>query len=752
MSSPPPWVKDGTFTGESPQSPTPSSEPIPSAFTPVESTQKRAFPLDHMEILRNLGQLQGDLLHDDDAQLVRNKKLTPKDHWLVLPPEFEEPKPKKFSKPVPNQEKAKLQSDSNSTKTQTVSMETEFPANNASPIAKHKHTVTAPPFDSTGDKNKSSLSGGKLEKSDSKLTDSLHSSNGKKCDGVSPGQELLKLADSFTEKYTVDPNNGLPHITPQVPPQSGKPDSSSSSKQQVSLMESDSDSDTTSNRTSHDFSCASTVSLNELLEKELDELETPLDDEFSIDNLPIYMVEDISLDDFDDFGDSEPKLIHDQCLVERKFEIRDGILVARNTGKEPADINKSNNNIVLENLTRQANHSNSPSPERPSSLKLGQGHFQRCIGYSDSSENEGKSKKSEKDFAQKDSNKNNSKKGAPPKTMPKPNRKSASGSSAAQPLQKVKNEAGVKTPSKSEDVNSVMATSTISNSSSSPDSAMQASITSTSSSDLGMLEKQGQGHRGDDGYSSNSTMSASLNDLCRDSSLESAVNNLGKFSRASSVDTRSSLSTHSDTPSVVHRSELNGQKVASQSSLTSQSSAERSGSGKVKDMRAYFESRVEELTQEATLARLSMAENAESANKLPENNSESCTQGNMFSSSDSGSMCNSYIKKPSPTSNSVGSSDLSNSQKTLTPQEGESKLPLSPVTKCQKHHNSQCSSIASPLFQSMDGRLLDSMPSRSPCTLKHSISDSRISSPAYLKSLHSRLARVYCLAQSLKVQ
>ena len=86
---------------------------------------------------------------------------------------------------------------------------------------------------------------------------------------ISPGQELLKLADSFHEKFLVNEKDGLPRI-------------------QNNLFDTDSEEEGSSRPISNAFSAASTVSLNELLERELDEMETPNDEGFSLDALPIF--------------------------------------------------------------------------------------------------------------------------------------------------------------------------------------------------------------------------------------------------------------------------------------------------------------------------------------------------------------------------------------------------------------------------------------------------------------------------------
>ena len=173
-------------------------------------------------------------------------------------------------------------------------IETEFPADNASPkmrhtgvIYHHKNHLVPPktsvskhggdPKDRFGDaalNNSTCVSNGinnpNFNSALSMITDTLQkigSAQPQLGDEVSPGKELLKLSDSFHERFTIHDRNGLPRI-------------------QNNLFD-DSESDTdsqTSRPMSKDFSMASTVSLNELLEQGLDDIKTPNDDHFSVDN------------------------------------------------------------------------------------------------------------------------------------------------------------------------------------------------------------------------------------------------------------------------------------------------------------------------------------------------------------------------------------------------------------------------------------------------------------------------------------
>ena len=739
MSSPPPWVRDGPFSLSSPtnslgttHSPTPSLDNTRSAFSPVDGgNHAQVFPLAQ---LHSSSQSSGSSLQDKTS-LARNQgqvKRSPKDHWLILPPEFESTQSSSTSSKGQGQGNGQGGSGSASDRSQKTKMETEFPVDNASPKMIHRSITTNVPPSLTSskackdDKNKSNLSVEKFTK-DLKEKESLNVRDNGKTDDVSPGQELLKLVDSFTEKYVIDKNDGFP----QIKPQGTSPGGQTQTSHQVALMESDSDdsNDSSSHRLSHDFSCASTVSLNELLEKELDEMETPGDEDFSVNNLPIYMVEDISIDDFEDFADiGDAKQIYDQCLVERKFEIKDGVLVARSIPREESLVKKQcNNNTSLENH----NEKGTPSPERPNSLKLSQSNS-KCTAEIDSSDNES-DKRDSKKTGTNDKLSQSSKKVPPPKVLPKPKKRGT----VPSVVEKCKSGAIPKVIN-SGDVTPVMVASNHSNSSSSPDSAMQGSFTSTSSSEVcGAGEKLV--HRGDDGYASNSTVSTSLNDLHKDCGID------GKFSRTPSVETRSTMSTpHSEVTSVLGRGELSRDRRESQCSAVSQTSIESNSTvGKVKDMKAYFEQRVEELTQEATNATKVAAADRDSLTQLPNyikiepkmtDSNESATM--MFSSCDSEAMTGSFIIKK--TASSLDSSDMSNSQKTLTPQDSEAK-------------SSQC------IISQDDSLLLQRLKPKIARTLKHSLSDSNISQgrlidcPGYLKSLHSQLARVYCLAESLKV-
>ena len=760
MSSPPPWVRDGHFSLCSPtnsldtaQPPTPSLECTRSAISSVESSnQVQLFPLvDRQTAHLHIASQSCSSSVPDKASLAKNQgqvMRSPKDHWLILPPEFENAQSTNVSKGQSKGQTDSRNGDRSSTEPQETKIETEFPVNNTSPRIKHISVSDGPSCSpkvcdsSKEDKNNLNLSEEKFTK-DLKEKESLKVEDPGNSDEVSPGQELLKLSDSFTERYIIDKNDGLPHIMPQMSPSGAQNPSS----HPVTLMESDSeDSDSSSRPLSHDFSCASTVSLNELLEKELDEMETPGDEDFSVNSLPIYIMEGISIDDLEDFADiGDPKQIYDQCLVQRRFEIKDGVLVARSVPREDAVAKQQSNDI-----TNCGSHEEkgTPSPERPNSLKLDQGRS-RCSGCSHSSDNECNklqmvTHSDTGDLLVKEEIKNPTK-GSPPKVLPKPNKKcTVSG------MDKCKSGAIPKVTN-SGDVTPIMVGSNHSNSSSSPDSAMQGSFTSTSSSDVcGTVEKVAS--RGDDGYVSNSTVSTSLNDLHKD-----LTGIDGKFSWTPSVETRSTLSTPlSEETSLVSRSELSSsvrERRETQGSSVSHSSVGSSSLGKVKDMRAYFEQRVEQLTQEVSTAVnrdvIPQVPNCIKIERKMSESDESTTV--MLSSCDSESMSCSFIIQK--TGNSWESSDMSNSQKTLTPQDSEAK---SPLTVCQgsvkpRYKSSQC------LINSDDRLLLQKMNLKTKRILKRSLSYSGFSQgsllgyPGYLKSLHSQVVRAYCLAASLTV-
>ena len=240
------------------------------------------------------------------------------------------------------------------------------------------------------------------------------------------------------------------------------------------------------------------------------------------------------------------------------------------------------------------------------------------------------------------------------------------------------------------------------------------------------------------------------------------------------METRSTMSTPpSEVTSVVSRSDLNRERTESQCSITSQSSVESNSVGKVKDMKAYFEQRVEEITQEVTNAAKAAAAAANTVDSITHevpnyikiepkmcDSNESTTM--MFSSCDSESMSSSFIvKKTGGSSQEGSSSDMSNSQKTLTPQDPDARTPPLSLPTCHVSSSGEPKSKPRQSVTSRDDEddtvLLNNMKPRTVRAIKHSLSDSNISQgrltdcPGYLKSLHAQLARVYCLAESLKV-
>ena len=122
----------------------------------------------------------------------------------------------------------------------------------------------------------------------SKMPSSANDSNLKTSSGeketsesdISPGRELLKLSDSFSETYMVnDVGDGLPMIQNKL----------------FDDTDDDDDGSVSSPRSKH-ISVASTVSLNELLERGLDEMETPVDDQFEMDNMPFFQTQESKLE------------------------------------------------------------------------------------------------------------------------------------------------------------------------------------------------------------------------------------------------------------------------------------------------------------------------------------------------------------------------------------------------------------------------------------------------------------------------
>ncbi len=748
MSSPPPWVKDGRFSVTSPtnsldtaHSSTPSLDHARSAFSPVaDSSVAAQIPLTEHTAVAPASSSENTSASGAASSVGQGQaKRSPKDHWLILPDFDISQYPVGGRKGQRQSQKSKEQDKQSGVEAgESEKMETEFPVDNASPKRIYSSKSNAGSSDvcdtSKEDKNKSNMMEEKLTK-DQKEKESLRVKKEKgSTDDVSPGQELLKLADSFSEKYIVDKNDDLPHIKPQAAGPSGQPSTHQGAKgQRVPQLDSDSEeSDSNAGLSAHDFSCASTVSLNELLEKELDELETPLDEEFSVNNLPIYMVEDISIDDLEDVVD--PQEIYDQCVVERKFEIKDGVLVARNVAKEEVGAKEqSNNNSCLKNHNQKSGGCGTASPERPSSLKLGNGSDAGCSGCHRSG-----------------SHVNNGNKGDTGKRENHPPKPSAC-------VEKLCKNGLLNSANGSGDVTPVMVASNHSNTSSSPDSAMQGSFTSTSSSDVsGVPDRVAQ--RTDDGYASNSTVS--LNEIQN--------KDVGAAS-CTSVETRSDLSTPQSEVTSVNSVISCGAATPKRSrerseSQCSEASTASNGRGKVKDMRAYFEQRVEEITQEVTRRRASGSNQRDSSEprlrephsitndaKYSVENTDTATL--IYSPSEGAVMSGSLVKK---NNSSLESSEMSNSQKTLTPQDSDFKSPLT-SPKRQSSCTAAKQSKSGGWVSSDDLDLVRKVKFRADRTLKHSLSDSNIARgrlldcPGYLKSLHSQLARIYCLAESLKV-
>ena len=108
---------------------------------------------------------------------------------------------------------------------------------------------------------------------------------------ISPGKELLKLSDSFDEKYMISENGGLPCIK----------------RKNFILDSSSEDEEGKSRPVSEIIGLGSTVSLNELLEKELKDVITPTDehDEYSDDFMSQSQKPHLNLNQHGERGDNE---------------------------------------------------------------------------------------------------------------------------------------------------------------------------------------------------------------------------------------------------------------------------------------------------------------------------------------------------------------------------------------------------------------------------------------------------------------
>lgn len=162
-------------------------------------------------------------------------------------------------------------------------IETEFPANNGSPKIKHVGYVVEENNESMADVSDRDLgtklpvmspsemelrTSPKMEYMDRLSKRALTVAKTCSENDTSPGKELLKLSDSFTDKFLLDDQNGLPAIQHMM--------FDSESEESDAFVD------------SQMYSMASTMSLNDILEKELDTMETPLDDDFSVDNFVMY--------------------------------------------------------------------------------------------------------------------------------------------------------------------------------------------------------------------------------------------------------------------------------------------------------------------------------------------------------------------------------------------------------------------------------------------------------------------------------
>lgn len=240
MSSPPPWLRDKLFSFSSP------------------GGSERAVSPSNTELCRMSPRPDSQLSGDDSATHKSLDKLECQSQQLLL-------EGAGCKVVTPCEDVHASQEHVTSAPKLCHKIETEFPASNDSPKMKHvsviyhKNDVGATQLTVVPklDHNAPSTSNGQI-KYIRKQTITVAPSAGME---ASPGQELLKLSDSFSERYLVTSPSGIPHLRG---------------------YELDSDSDEAEGHSrpmSHAFSVASTVSLSELLERELDDLQTPLDED-----------------------------------------------------------------------------------------------------------------------------------------------------------------------------------------------------------------------------------------------------------------------------------------------------------------------------------------------------------------------------------------------------------------------------------------------------------------------------------------
>ena len=289
-------------------------------------------------------------------------------------------------------------------------METEFPATNDSPKMKHVERVCCHGNSGVNEARSSSHSDTAVKDlpttgaSENKVTEEGNRKQGKSVnsekDGckhdnssdsgesssrqghdVSPGRELLKLKDSFNERYTIHARDGLPRI-------------------RNNLFDTDSDDSDTSHAASHNFSVASTVSLNEILEKELDEMETPMDEDFSVTGL--RLVEEEEEEEGSEVTGSRPKVTSADDSTEVSESTTPCVEVPMSPLTRP--LNNSVPTIAnLENNIADREYNNledgsGPSGPRPLNVNISEREFNNLEGASGSA-----NKVSNNDAAEQDS-------------------------------------------------------------------------------------------------------------------------------------------------------------------------------------------------------------------------------------------------------------------------------------------------------------------------------------------------------------
>ena len=218
---------------------------------------------------------------------------------------------KHFQSPIKSSLKAvPMQGDNSRNR---IRIETEFPADMTSPKVMHhglesrgrgsQPTPRVAVLNAAGDASRgASLSTkqddiiralnaltGKAQSFQNNICSSSRTNPAVKSDDVSPAQELLGLSDAFQEKFTIHERDGLPRIQNNLYDDSDSDDSYGASQP-----------------ASKDFSATSTISLNELLDQGLEDVETPVDDSFSIDDFHCGDTDEERADVADHHSDGGP--------------------------------------------------------------------------------------------------------------------------------------------------------------------------------------------------------------------------------------------------------------------------------------------------------------------------------------------------------------------------------------------------------------------------------------------------------------